>query len=54
MKVYVTKKSNGKYNYLANWTDSESGIPFFDWFTELKELKEYISGWNAIIEQINF
>lgn len=54
MKVYITKKNNGKYNYLANWINPESGLPFFEWFTTIQELTEYISGWGATIEKVNF
>ena len=54
MKIYITKRSNGKYNYLANWIDSESGLPFYDWFEDLSELKEYISGWEVTMEKVNF
>lgn len=35
MKIYITKRSNGKYNYLVNWIDSESELPFYDWFEDL-------------------
>lgn len=40
--IYVQKKSNGKYRYLASW-----GI-YHGWFRSLKELKEYFSGWGTI------
>ena len=48
MKVYVTARPHHKYNYLMNWTSTE-GHSFSQWFTTMKELKEYISGWNATI-----
>ena len=54
MKVFITKQSHGKYNYLLNWNNPETGAMMGDWFTTLKELKEYISGWNAILVRVNF
>lgn len=54
MTVYVTKKNHGIYNYLLNWRSSETGWMFGEWFETMKELKEYISKWDAIIEKINF
>lgn len=54
MKVFITKQRHGKYNYLLNWNNPETGVIMGDWFTTLKELKEYISGWNAILVRVNF
>lgn len=54
MKVFITKQSHGKYNYLLNWNNPETGAMMGDWFTTLKELKKYISGWNAILVRVNF
>ena len=54
MKVFITKQSHGKYNYLLNWNYQETGAMMGDWFATLKELKEYISGWNAILVRVNF
>lgn len=53
MKVYVEKRShNNRTEYLAAW--SCDGWMYHDWFPSLKELKEYISAWNAEIVKINF
>lgn len=54
MKVFITKQSHGKYHYLLNWNNPETGAMMGDWFQTLKELKEYISGWNAILVRVNF
>ena len=40
--IYVQKKPNSKYRYLASWEI------YHDWFHSLKELKEYFSGWGTI------
>ena len=54
MTVYVTKKNHGKYNYLLNWRSPETGVMFGEWFENMKELKEYVLNWHAIIEKVNF
>ena len=43
MKVFITKQSHGKYNYLLNWNNPETGAMMGDWFT-----------WNAILVRVNF
>lgn len=45
MKVYITKINHFKYKYLMEWTWEGNG--YSDRFTSLKELNEYISGWDA-------
>lgn len=47
MKVYITKKAHYKYNYLANWTNPDTGATMGQWFTTMKELKEYTASWGA-------
>ena len=42
MTIYVEKKINGKYRYLASW-----GI-YHDWFRTMKELREYFAEWGTI------
>lgn len=54
MTVYITKRNHGIYNYLLNWRNPENGVMFGEWFETMKELKEYVSNWNATIEKINF
>lgn len=54
MKVYITKQIHGKYNYLANWQNPESGYVFGQWFTSLKDLKEYCDSWGADYIKVNF
>lgn len=52
MKVYITRKKNGKYNYLVNWIDTNSGNGFFDWYQTLKDIREYFN--NAVYVHVNF
>lgn len=49
MIVYVTKKTNGVNNYLLNWQSKDSGYMFGQWFTDMKELRAYISKWYATV-----
>ena len=52
MTVYITKKPNGKYKYLAEWTVKGNGYSQF--FTTLKDLKEYTAEWGAKYIKTNF
>lgn len=54
MTVYITKKSHYKYNYLANWQNPDNGAMIGQWFTSLKELKEYCSLWFPHYVNTNF
>jgi hypothetical protein len=47
MKVYITKKAHHKYNYLANWINQDTKAMTGQWFTTMKELKEYTASWGA-------
>ena len=53
MKVFVMHKPNGKYSYLLNWKNPETGAMMGQWFQTMKDLKEYIRLWYAIIVVIN-
>lgn len=39
--VHITKQAHGKYNYLANWEDPNTGYGFHDRFSTLAELVDY-------------
>lgn len=52
MKVYVTKQTHGKYHYLMNWQNPETGAMMGQWFETMKDLKEYIATWVATIEEV--
>lgn len=47
MAVFITRRANGKYNYLLNWYNPETGAMMGDWFRDMKEIFEYIGGWDA-------
>lgn len=52
MKVYVTKRQHGKYNYLLNWRNPETGGMIGVWFATMKEINEYISEWDATVIRV--
>lgn len=47
MVAYVTQRPHGKYNYLLNWANPDTGWCMGQWFETMKDLKEYICWWNA-------
>ena len=55
--IYITKKYHrgfSKKMYLANWLNND-GYVFYDWFSTLKELKDYFCSWeNVTFIQTNF
>lgn len=54
MKVYITKKDHYKYKYLANWETPCAHLLIGQWFTTLKELKEYTKDWQPEYIKVNF
>ena len=54
MTVYITKQAHGKYNYLANWNNPNTGAMIGQWHTTLTELKEYFKYWNPEYIKVNF
>lgn len=52
MKVFITRKQNGKKRYLIQWIAEGNG--HYNWFNTLKEIYEYTKDWNAEYIKTNF
>ena len=49
MTMYITQQNHGKYQFLLNWANPDTGACMGQWFETMKDLREYIRLWGATI-----
>lgn len=49
MTIYITQQNHGKYQFLLNWANPDTGACMGQWFETMKDLREYIRLWGATI-----